>query len=128
MRNELPSTLTPTLDHLPPGQGKILYLGQRVNVLAAGARQRLLGDPALRASIDQPQARRLRRAQQYVLKHAEMRNEVELLMNEGEAGFFAEGAEAGDGAGADCVMLPECFLEGVEASLGCCGALTSAAI
>ena len=45
------------LDHLPARQRQVFDQRHRMNVGRAGARQRLLGDPALRAPVDESEPR-----------------------------------------------------------------------
>src|SRR5205807_8488149 len=73
------------LDHLSARQRKVLDECQRMDVACSGTRERLLGDAALRAAVDQTEAAR-RVADRYIVGDGEVGDERQLLKDAGDAG------------------------------------------
>ena len=73
------------LDDLPARQRQVLDRRQRMDVLAAGARQRLLGDAALRPAVDQAEALR-RIADDDIVGDRQVGNQRQLLEDADNAG------------------------------------------
>jgi hypothetical protein len=78
------------LDHLPPRQRQVLDQRQRMDVLGAGTRQRILGHAALRPAVDQPEATR-RVADCDVVGHRKIGDQRQLLEDAGDAGRVGRG-------------------------------------
>ena len=73
------------LHHLAARQRQAAHRRQRMDVFGAGARQRRLGDAALRALVDQAEAAR-RVGDADVVGHAQVRHQRQLLEDAGDAG------------------------------------------
>ena len=78
------------LDHLPARQRKVLDECQRMDVACSGTRERLLGDAALRAAVDQTEAAR-RVADRDIVGDGEVGDERQLLKDAGDAGGVGRG-------------------------------------
>ena len=81
----LPRERLGDLDHLAPRQRQVLHERERMDVVGAGARQRLLGHSPLRAPVDQPEAAR-RIADRDVVGDRQVRDQRQLLEDAGDAG------------------------------------------
>ena len=78
------------LDDLPPRQRQVLHRRHRMDVVAAGARERFLGDATLGPSVDQPEAFR-RIADGDVVGDREVGDERQFLEDADDAGLVGCG-------------------------------------